>query len=110
MENIEQLKSKLQFLLDEQRKLLRGFGQRYARRFKISPYDRSIHGKRDEYDNNIKVRMSRTKTSIGRAKGRLLQIGEEIADIKNKIKELDLENTKSSPVFNKAISNVLEQF
>ena len=110
MENKVQLNQRLQELLTTRESLLRGFGQRYSRRFKTVPFDRNTHGDQGNYMQWLKKRTKNSKVNIKNAKARIVQLSDEIADIKQKIKELDLQNTKSSPQFNDTYKTAINQF
>lgn len=110
MENLEQLKTKLQELSDERQRLLRGFGQRYSRRFKPVAFDRRVHGTHEKYAKIISDRTNRAKSNIARAKVRLVQLSDEISALKSKIQGLELLNTKSSPQFNSTYKDAIGQF
>ena len=110
METKEQLNQRLQELLDARESLLRGFGQRYSRRFKTAPFDKDAHGDQGSYVQWLKRRVKNSKANIKKAKVKMVQLSDEIADIKQKIKELDLQNTKSSPQFNDTYKTAIRDF
>ncbi len=110
MNEKEQLQQKLEELIEERDRILRGFGQRYSRRFKPVQYDRNIHGSKSNFERFITNRTKRTKNNINSAKSRLIQISDEISSIKSKIKELDLQNFQSSSNFNESFKQAISLF
>jgi len=108
MSELEQLKLDLQNLINERERILRGLGQRYSRRFKPTPYDKKIHKSYNEYEDFTKAKLSKTQKNIKNAKLRISQISDEISDLKQKMRQQELINFKSSKNFNGAFNESIK--
>jgi hypothetical protein len=107
---LDNLKNKLSDLHLERKKLLRGLGNRFSRKIKPLAYDKSLFNSKQDFEFASKNRVKKAQNGIKKSKFRIEQISDEISDIKQKIKELEIENFKSSSNFNNSYRNSLKMF
>lgn len=107
---LDELNNRLENLKNERKKLLRGLGYRFSRKIKPVSYDKEKYGNFKNYENYSKERIKKAGKGIKNSKFRIENISDEIADVKQQIKELEIQNMNSSSRFNESYKRIISKF
>jgi predicted nucleic acid-binding Zn-ribbon protein len=107
---LDDIKSRIEELRDERKKLLRGLGYRFSRKIKPLSYDKQKYGSLKNFDCISKERVKRAGKGIKHSKNRIENISDDIADLKQQIKELEIQNMNSSSRFNESYRRIIKRF